>query len=454
MMFETQRSDAPISKRKMFHIEIQYETLLNEGKYEVPATTFAKDISASGIGFYMKEKIQVGTRLRVSLYVSDDEKIFLNGKIRRIVEVNGETWPFFAGLQFEDISSNEKSKFEKFMSSIDIDKILDLIDFDGVIDLSFSVGYPPIVKKASSFSIVEFPPFDEYTLRTLLLSMLDQHAYRKFIIEKECDFIYPHQSGVRLRVNLYFQRGTVEAMFRVIPPEIRLPSVLGLPVGVESLLQHKRGLILISGRTGSGKSTTMASMVEFINRHRQGIIFTVESPIEYLFNNQKAIIKQREVGKDTNSFYNAAKSALRQNPDVLVVGEIRDMETMDTVLTAAETGTLVIATIHAGDSVQSIDRVASFFPADQHDAIFARLSLTLRGVIAQQLIPRVDSDGAVVACELLLVSDSIKRAIRDKDLKSIPSFIETGRQAGMQSMQMSLDFLYQKGMISPDHVGK
>jgi len=454
MLFETNRRDAAVSKRKMFHIKIQYETLLNDGKFEVPATTFAKDISSSGLGFYMKNKIPAGTRLRVALYVSDSEKLSLTGKLMRVVESASEPWPFFAGLQFDDMSPQERQTFDQFVAAIDIEKVLASVDFNGVVDISFSVGYPPIIKKLGSFSIAEYRPFDEYTLRTLLFSMLDADAYKKFNEEKEFNFIYPHLSGVRLRVNMYFQRGMVEAMFRVIPPEIKQPTELGLPSGVETLLYNKKGLILVSGRAGSGKSTTSAGMVEFLNRHRQAIIFTVEDPIEYVFKNQKSIIKQREVGKDTNSFFNATKSALRQNPDVLLIGEIRDWETMDVALTAAETGALVIATLNAGDAAQTVERGVSLFPADQRDSVYVRFSSALCGVVAQQLVPRVNSDGGVVACELLVATDSVRRAVREGELKAIHSFIEGGKQAGMQTMRDSLDQLYKKGMISADYVGK
>jgi twitching motility protein PilT len=214
---------------------------------------------------------------------------------------------------------------------------------------------------------------------------------------------------------------------------------------VEKLLNNANGLLLVAGRTGAGKTTTLASMVDLLNNKRESIIISIEKPIEYIHTNKKCLIKQREVGKDTDSFYAAAKNALRQNPDVLVIGEI--LETMEVAIAAAESGTLVLTTIHAPSSSQALDRIASFFPPEVQRHILGRLSLVLKGVITQNLIPRVDRRGLAVATEVLVIDSALKHIIKDGLWAQIPTAIQVGKKIGMQSMEESLDGLYRKGII-------
>jgi twitching motility protein PilT len=279
--------------------------------------------------------------------------------------------------------------------------------------------------------------------------MLDEYRFKKFKETQELNFVYTHPAGARFRVNLHVQQGYVEGIFRVIPSQIDSPSRLGLPSSVETLiLEAMRGLFMVAGRTGSGKTTTLASMVEMLNtKAKDKIIICIEDPIEYIHTDNTCYIKQREVGRDTHSFISAAKNALRQNPDVLLIGEILDAESMEVAITAAEAGTLVLTSIHAPDSSQALDRVVSFFPADLQKHMLTRLSLVLKGIITQLLVPRADAKGLVMASEVMVMTNALRRVVREGDFKQIPSLIETGKEAGMQRITDSLMQYYENGII-------
>ncbi len=334
----------------------------------------------------------------------------------------------------------------------DIHTILNAIDLKGVMDIHFVADYPPVIKRMEKLSIIEAEPLEEKVLRTMLLGMLDKDRCEKFIRDKELNFIFTYREGIRFRVNFHIQQNKVEAVFRLIPAQVGFPAQMGLPPIVEKLLESNKGLILITGSTGCGKTTTLASMVEFLNSRKEQVIISIEQPIEYLHTNKKCIIKQREVGRDTLSFANAAKNALRQNPDVLVIGEILDVTTMEVAITAAESGTLVLSSIHSTDSLQALDRIVSLFPADSQKHILTRLSLVLKGLITQELLPRLDNKGLVVATEVLVPNIALKRTIREGKWLHIPTIIQTGKSIGMHSMQESLERLYRRGLIDAEYV--
>ncbi len=439
--------------RTHLRLSIQYEKALPGGTFDIPIAVPLKDISQEGLSFYSQEKININSSLRIKMFISNDDYVVFMGEVVRITLSEEEKMNYLIGAKIKDIKEEDAKKIYSFLERIDINKVLEKVNItENVMDIHFIVDYPPVVKKVGKLVVEEGVPFDEYTLKCLLLSMLDEDRYKKFITTKEVNFIFTSQKGIRFRVNLHVQRGKTEGVFRIIPANIRSPLQLGLPNTVESLLDNDKGLILISGRTGSGKTTTLAAMVEYINNKRDAIIVCVEDPIEYIHVNNKAFIKQREIGRDTLSFYNAAKNALRQNPDVLVIGEILDMETMETAITAAETGALVLTSIHAGNVSQALDRVTSFFPADMQRHILKRLSLILRGVIAQELIPRIDNKGLVLASEILIVTPAVRRIIREGDWKQIPSMIQMGKGIGMQSMQESLEKLYRNRLIDEGYL--
>ena len=441
-----------ISRRYKFRMSIQYQKVLGDGSFSIPVTAPAQDLSATGIAFYAAEQMEVRSHLKV-VFTLENELISFMGRVVRMEINEGSTFGFMIGLEIEGIDDISKGRLIAFLDSINIEQVLSGIDLKGVVDIHFVVGYPPIVKRIGKLALVQGEKaFTEEGLRALLLNLLDDVRYKQFQKEKETNFIFFYKEGVRFRVNLHVQQGKTEGVFRLIPDKIHNPTELGLPPIVNKLLENKKGLILVAGRTGAGKTTTLSSMVELLNNQRPGIIVCIESPIEYIHANKKCIIKQREVGKDTLSFSSAAKNALRQSPDIMVIGEILDVETMDVAISAAETGILVLTTIHAPDSSQALDRVISFFPPDLHKHMLTRLSLVLKGVITQALLPRMDGKGLVVASEVLVINNAMKRIVRDADWKQIPSIIQTGGETGMQSMHSSLEEHYLKGIISGEYL--
>jgi len=432
---------------------VQYEVMLAGGGFDIPVTVPGRDLRSGGLAFYCQEKMSLNTRLRMTVGVGDKERVIYIGKVVRI-EISGEPGTeYVAGVEYDTISEADRARIEEFIKKVDLDAVIAAIPLDGVVDINFIAGFSPVVKKVKGLIIQPSAVFDEYTLKCLLFSILDKERYKKFLAEKELNFVYSYSEKIRFRVNLHMQRGKAEATFRCIPPAVSTPSQLGLPRAVERLLaENKKGLILIAGRTGSGKTTTLAAMVNYLNNNRSGIVVTIEDPVEYIHTNNKCIIKQREIGRDTLSFSAAAKNALRQNPDILVIGEILDVETMDVAITAAETGSLVLATIHAGNCVQALDRAIGFFAPDVQKNILSRLSMVVKGVITQMLIPKLDESGLVVAAEVLVANDAIRKLIRTADWKSIPSFIQTGKNLGMQLMRDSLEVFCQQGIIDPAYL--
>ncbi|MFC1699627.1 PilT/PilU family type 4a pilus ATPase [Candidatus Omnitrophota bacterium] len=437
--------------RFKFRHTIQYEKRIDDQNFALPVTVPCRDINMTGISFYTAERMALDTTLRINLSLGKEEIIFL-GKVARMELSEDSPIEFLVGVGLEDAEAATKAKISKLINKINIFEVLDQIDLQEVTDINFVAGYPPVLKKFGKLEFTKGTVFSTEDLKALLLNILDEDRYRIFLKEKEINFVLPYKEGIRLRVNLHVQQGRTEGVFRLIPAQINPPHQLGLPVITEEMMENKKGLILVAGRTGSGKTTTLASMIDHLNRKREGIVICIEKPIEYLHTNDKCIIKQREVGRDTLSFSNAAKNALRQNPDVLVIGEILDTETMEVAITAAETGMLVLTSIHAADSAQALDRIVSFFPAELQKHMLTRISLILRGVITQNLVPRKDGKGLVVGAEVLIINDAMRRVVRDGDWKQIPTIIMTGRNAGMQSMRMSLEQYFLKGVIDGEYL--
>ena len=320
-------------------------------------------------------------------------------------------------------------------------------------DLLLKVGRPPTVRVAGELeAMANSPPLNPQDLKLLAENLMQPRQLKEFMETKEADFAIGVPGVGRFRVNIYWQRGTLAFAFRVIPYEVKSVEELRLPKILEDLALRPRGLVLVTGVTGSGKSTALASMVNHINMNRRLNIITIEDPIEFLHRDVNSIINQREVGADTLSFHNALRHVLRQNPDVILVGEIRDMETLDTALKAADTGHLVFSTLHTTDATQTITRVISFFPPHQHEEVRHLLSTALQAVVSLRLVPTADGTGRVPACEILVNTAAVRDNIRDmKASLNIPDLIKEGTvQYGMQSFDQSLMSWYTQGVISLD----
>lgn len=331
---------------------------------------------------------------------------------------------------------------------LDINDLLMQVIERGASDLHITVGTPPMIRLHGDLVPLDYPKLTSEDTKALLYSIMDQEHKDRLEQQLECDFSYALTGHARFRVNVFFQRGNVGAALRIIPMQIRTLEELGLPQSLEILAKKPRGLILVTGPTGSGKSTTLASLINIINETKSHHIITIEDPIEFIHNHKKSLINQREVGSDTKSFANALKYVLRQDPDVILVGEMRDLETISAALTAAETGHLVFATLHTQDAPQTIDRIIDVFPPHQQQQVRIQLAGTLQGIICQQLLPTIDGSGRVIAYEVMLPTPGIRNMIREGKTHQLYNAIQTGQKNGMITMDQCLSDLYKYGKIS------
>jgi len=320
----------------------------------------------------------------------------------------------------------------------------------GASDLHLTAGVPPMFRIDGTLRISDHPAMTREAMKRVVYSILTEHQIRQFEEKWELDCSTEVEGIGRFRVNVHKQRGCTEAAFRVVSDVIRPLNDLGLPRIVEDLSRRTSGLLLITGPTGSGKTTTMAAIVDLINRERRCMIVTIEDPIEYIHRPFKSVIKQREVHFDTHSFSDALRHVLRQDPDVICIGEMRDLETISTALTAAETGHFVMATIHTPDAAQTIDRVIDVFPPHQQQQVRMQMSSSLVGIVAQQLLPVPGQGGRVAACEVLVANSAVRKIIRTAKHEQLTSVMQTSSDQGMITMDKSLKNLYQMGLISYD----
>jgi twitching motility protein PilT len=316
-------------------------------------------------------------------------------------------------------------------------------------DVHITPGVPPAMRVNGR--ITPFPDSPDMTAqdtREIVYSVLNDSQRKRFENERQLDFSHAIPGLARFRVNVFFQRGSISAAFRLIPDEIKSLEELGLPAPLVDFTRKPRGFVLVTGPTGSGKSTTLASMVDLINRDREEHILTIEDPIEFLHRHKRCIVNQREIGADATDFSNALRAALREDPDVILVGEMRDLETISTALTAAETGHLVFATLHTQSTAQTVDRIIDVFPPHQQHQVRMQLSIALQGIVTQQLLERADGSGRVCASEVLVPNPAIRNLIREGKTHQIYSALQTSGAQGMQTMDSDLAQLVRRGVIT------
>ena len=330
-----------------------------------------------------------------------------------------------------------------------IHELLTIMIERGASDLHLTIGtYPQIRLHGRLTPLTELEVLTPPRTQELVYSLLNEGQKQKFEEENELDFSFGIQDLSRFRCNIYRQRGAVAAAIRAIPLKIRSFEELVLPPIIAQMAERPKGLILVTGPTGSGKSTTLAAMIDKINAERSEHIMTVEDPIEYLYNHKKCIVNQREVASDTQSFKDALKYILRQDPDVVLIGEMRDLETIQAALTIAETGHLTLATLHTNSCAQTMNRIIDVFPPHQQAQVRAQLSLVLEGVLSQQLIPRADGRARVMALEIMVATPAIRNLIREEKIHQIYSAMQAGQKFGMRTLNQSLAELVQKGLIT------
>jgi twitching motility protein PilT len=327
------------------------------------------------------------------------------------------------------------------------DVLLQVMEQDAS-DLHMTAGSPPMIRKRGKLQALDYPSLAPQQVREVVYSILTNDQRQRLETEWQIDLAYSIPGKARFRVNAYFQRASIGAAFRLIPQHMPELDTLGLPPILRDFTKKPRGFVLVTGPTGSGKSTSLAAMIDAINKEREEHIMTIEDPIEFLHAHQKCIVNQREVGADAVSFALALKAALRQDPDVILVGEMRDLDTISTALTAAETGHLVFATLHTQDTAQTVDRIVDVFPPSQQQQVRVQLSVALQGIVTQQLLPTADGQGRCVATEVLVPTPAVRNLIREGKTHQIYSTLQTGATHGMQTMDSSLADLVRQNKIS------
>jgi twitching motility protein PilT len=332
-----------------------------------------------------------------------------------------------------------------------IDDLLERMVARGASDLHVTAGSQPAIRLHGRLErLDDFERLSADDTQRLLYRIMSTEQQKHFEIKRQIDLSYSIPGLARFRVNIYFQRESLGAAFRLIPAELKTLEDLGLPTQLKEFATKPRGLVLVTGPTGSGKSTTLAALIDEINRTRHDHIMTIEDPIEFLHRHKRCIVNQREIGPDATSFAEALRGALRQDPDVILLGEMRDLETIGTALTAAETGHLVFATLHTQDAPSTVDRLIDVFPAAQQEQIRVQIASTLQGIVTQTLLPTVDGQGRVAALEILLPDDAVRNLIRQAKVEQIYSVMQTGSGRGMQTLEQALAELIMRGRISQE----
>jgi twitching motility protein PilT len=338
----------------------------------------------------------------------------------------------------------------KIMAMAKLDELFNLMVKEGASDLHISSGYSPYFRMNSHMLKLNLAPLTPEKALKYITETMSQTHFEKFKSELELDWSYKLPGVGRFRANAFWQENGVGAVYRSIPENIKSLKDLGLPETLKALTEHHKGLVLVTGPTGSGKSTTLASLIHYINTTKKKHIITIEDPIEYLHRGVNCLINQREVERHTSSFARALRAALREDPDIILVGELRDLETMTLAMMAAETGHLVFATLHTNSAAKSIHRIVSSFPSEQQNQTRTMLSESLVGVVAQALLPTYHNDGMVPAVEYLIATPAVRNLIREDKIFQIPTVIQTSAKLGMISFKKSVEDLAEAELISPD----
>jgi len=331
-----------------------------------------------------------------------------------------------------------------------VDELLKQMKEQSASDLHLTSGSAPYLRVHGEMVKLNYREVNAETAHSLIFEILTEEQKAKFNSNWDLDLSYPLKGIGRFRTNVFMQRHGISAVFRIIPEEIKTISELGMPQQLNSLMDASEGLILVTGPTGSGKSTTLAAMIHTINKEKQAHIITIEDPIEFVHDNHSSLVSQREVNSHTKSFGNALRAALREDPDIILLGEMRDLETISLAITAAETGHLVFGTLHTNSAIKTIDRVIDAFPDSQQAQIRVMLSESLRGVVAQVLLPRADHQGRVAAAEILVNMPSVGNLIREGKSFQIASVMQTGKAHGMVTFEGAVQDLMQRGLVSKE----
>jgi len=447
---EYPNSDRRSAKRQISKFTLHYKIVGQKPSSLHTATTV--DISSKSLTFETPQLIPIETIIDSELLLPNlPEPLKIKGRIRRIeesMELNkGKVYCYT--MIFEGIDEPGQATLGQYVQAVDINNILRTAVKKNASDIHLIASQPPVMRIEGELVVLDAYPLSPDYLREMIYSIMTEKQKSIFNNNLELDFSYLIE-GLRFRVNVHLEKGNLGAAFRAIPSEIKTISDLGLPLVVENLARRRKGLIIISGPAGNGKTTTLAAMIDLINREKQCMIISIEDPIEYVHTSKKSMIKQREVGVDTLSFELALKHVLRQDPNVILVGEMRDLESISMAITAAETGHLIFSTLHTPDAVECINRIVNVFPDEQKNLVRNQLSACLEGIVAQVLLPKKEGIGRIVATEVLIATPAIKHLIRTGHLEQILAYVEAGTEYGMHTMDDSLLRLVESNLVSKE----
>ncbi|MFC1657957.1 PilT/PilU family type 4a pilus ATPase [Candidatus Omnitrophota bacterium] len=432
-------------------IKFSYQILSAATGTELRHLALTKNMSAKGLLFESQEEMSIGTRLKlfVDLLGKPSRTIELEAEVARVERLLDSGY-FDIGVFFINTPAAVAEDLKIRVERMDVLSLLSMAVEKQASDLHLTTNSPPMMRLHGVIKPLELQagPLSSEEIEQMVYSVLSDSQKKRFREQKDLDFAFVSEQNLRYRVSVYQQRGNVEVVFRIIPSTIKNIEELGLPQVVESLCRLTNGIVIIAGSTGSGKTTTITTMIDIINKTKGGVILSLEKPIEYTHKNIKGIVKQREVGFDVPSFAAGLTAGLRQDPDVIVVGEIIDCDTLETALNAAETGHLVISSIHAANTVQVLDRLISLFPLEQQVFISGRLSHCLKAIITQALLPHKNGYERVLAAEVCTSNYAVMRVIYDRNFSQLSSILQSGASQGMQLMQSSVDKIFEQGLIT------
>lgn len=432
-------------------LSLKVKYTLDADAYGAQQETISRNISQGGI--LLSTATPPALSAKVSLQISAprlSKPMSVEGKVIWAEEIK-ENKLYDVGVAFTKINARDAQFIQRYTRTLDLNRILNHAVTHKASDIHLCADQPPFVRISGNLTPMQGKPLTPEEVKDLIYGFLSEEQIARFENNLELDTAYMTDFG-RFRVNIHQEKGQLGAAFRHVSTEIRSIQELGLPDILEELARKPNGLILVTGPTGSGKSTTLAAMIDLVNKEKHRMIISLEDPIEYLHKSKKSVIKQREIGFDTHSFVNALKFSLRQNVDIIMVGEMRDIESIAIALTAAETGHLVLSTMNTSDSASTINRVIDIFPATQQQQIRLQLAEALRGVICQLLIPKADKPlERAVATEIMVGTPAVANLIRQGQTEQLVTAIQVGQKYGMHLMDTSLEQLYKQGIISREN---
>jgi len=435
-------------KRIRSRFTVQYR--MRDEDDSAAQTVETTDISSNGLAFIASAWLPIDSRIDILLDMPTlDQRIKVDARVTRLQEIE-EGRSYVIGVSFESISKLNERAIEEYVQSGDANRILRKAVEQKASDVHLVANRPPMCRIDGNLTPLDLPPLHPTGLERMIFTMMTDMQKQQFDRELELDFAYVLPEGVRFRVNVHMEMGNIAAALRVISTTIRSIKQLGLPPVVEQLAALQKGIIIVTGAAGTGKSTTLAAMVDLINKQRSCMIISVEDPIEYVHSVQRGIVKQREVGLDTRSFANALKHVLRQDPNVILVGEMRDLDSISMSITAAETGHLVLTTLHTPSATECINRIIDVYPSNQQHQVRNQLAECLQAVIGQVLLPRKDGNGMAMATEVLIGTPAIRNLIRQAQNEQIPNCIQSGALSGMHLLDTSLLKLATSGVVDFD----